>query len=250
MSDKKKTSPRLTEDDIHAACDELLSMGEEPTSLKLLDHIGHGGLATFTKYLATWKEKHKERQDEIAALPAVATLPADFIKTADDFNKKIYYLAKSLCDAEIEAERERLRQAEKEMKQKIEDGLAFSEKQSLRYDEIKAEFDELLEQHNELVPKFAALQQKYSDEQSKCAELQVELTNAVDQANKLAEIVSSFETKVALIEQEKEQLSKLVSERDETISDIKNGHKLAIEKLESKHSEELNRLMKSHIQYD
>ena len=239
---------RLTEADVHAACDQILAKGEEPTALKLLNHVGHGGLGTFTKYLNSWKELHKDKQAEIAALPKTVSLPDRYVKEAEEFNKRVWHLAKIICDEEITVEREHLRQTEKEIQQKLEDSIAFSEVQSTRYDDLNAEFDGLGEQLKALTVQHVELQKTHNLAESKNSDLQTELSDTAEQVNKLAEIVANLEQKLALADQEKQQLNTAIAERDETLINVKGEHAKTLEKLEFKHIAEIDRLAKAHDQ--
>jgi chromosome segregation ATPase len=247
MSEKKK-APRLTEAEVHEACDEFVSRGQAPTSKELLKHFGRGSLTTFTEFMRTWAELRKEKKEEIAALPIVVEMPEQLNKDGRDLVQKIWHTAKIISDQEIEAERERLRLSEKEMQARLNEVREFSEDQASMLDDLQSKFDGLFDDHHELTKNYAALEQKLKDEQAKTISLQAELTTSVEQANGLAETVSSLETKVALIEQEKVQLMKTVAERDAAIIDAKKSHESAVAKLESKHGEELARLTKAHDQ--
>lgn len=146
-------APRLTEEEIHAACAEIAAQGERPTTLNLLAKLGRGSLTTLTKYLGTWNESDEAQAIKAEALPAVVKLPAELSKEGEELLKKIWHVAKGLTDAELEVQREALKQAEIANQAKVEEAFKFSEAQTVQIehleDAFKAMKDQLDEKHAE-----------------------------------------------------------------------------------------------------
>lgn len=133
-------SPRLTEAEVHEACAEIAAQGERPTSLNLLDKLGRGSLTTITKYMNSWYESGDARSLDATSLPAVVQLPQELSKDGEDLLKKIWNVAKGIADQELEAQREALRQAEKDVQARVEEAFAFSEAQALKIERLEEDF--------------------------------------------------------------------------------------------------------------
>ena len=147
-------APRLTEEEVHEACAEIVAQGERPTSLSLLDKLGRGSLTTITKYLNSWYASDEAQTLSVDSLPAVIQLPEELTKDGEDLLKKIWNIAKGIADKELEVQREALRQAEKDSQARVEEAFAFSEAQSMKIERleedlrlIKGQFDEEFATH-------------------------------------------------------------------------------------------------------
>jgi len=154
-------APRLTEEEIHEACAEIAAQGERPTTLNLLAKLGRGSLTTLTKYLNTWNESDEAQAIKAEALPAVVKLPAELSKEGEELLKKIWHVAKGLTDAELEIQREALKQAEIANQAKVEEAFKFSEAQSLQIEHLEDAFksmkDQLDEKHRDYLQSTAKL---------------------------------------------------------------------------------------------
>lgn len=155
---------RLTEAEVHAACAEIAAQGERPTALTLLDRLGRGSLTTITKYLNSWNATDEAQAIKAEALPAVVKLPQELSKDGEDLLKKMWNIAKSLTDAELDIQREALKQAELANQAKVEEAFKFSEAQSMKIDRLE---DAL-----------ADLQAKLAEEQNDHAETVTHLNDA------------------------------------------------------------------------
>jgi len=136
-------SPRLTEEEVHAACAELAAQGERPTALILLDRLGRGSLTTITKYLNSWNVSDEAKVLGAESLPTVVELPLELTRDSEGLIKKIWAVAKGLADAELEIQREALKQAEQANQLKVEEAFAFSEAQSMKIDRLEETLAEL-----------------------------------------------------------------------------------------------------------
>lgn len=131
------SSERLTEKEVHEACAEIAGRGESPTSLKLLNELGRGSLSTITKYFGTWKESEEAQAFKAEELPAVVQLPEELTKEGEDLLKRMWNVAKNLTDAELDIQREALKQAEQASQKRVEEAFAFSEAQSLKIERLE-----------------------------------------------------------------------------------------------------------------
>jgi len=55
-----KSKLRLKEADIHKVADTLIAKGENPTAIRIYEHLGHGSLTTITKYHRSWRVKREQ----------------------------------------------------------------------------------------------------------------------------------------------------------------------------------------------
>ncbi len=130
-------APRLTEEEVHAACAEIAGQGERPTALNLLDRLGRGSLTTISKYLNSWNATDEAQTIKADTLPAVVKLPTELSSEGEDLLKRMWHVAKSITDAELEIQREALKQAEIGNQARVEEALQFSEAQSMKIDRLE-----------------------------------------------------------------------------------------------------------------
>jgi chromosome segregation ATPase len=139
-------SPRLTEEEVHAACADIAAQGERPTALALLEKLGRGSLTTITKYLNTWQATDEAQALKIEALPAIVKVPAELAKEGEDLLKRMWNTAKGIADADLEVQREALKQAEQATQIKVEEAFKFSEVQNLKIEQLEDGFNSLKKQ--------------------------------------------------------------------------------------------------------
>lgn len=154
---------RLTEEEVHTACADIAAQGERPTALKLLDSLGRGSLTTISKYLNSWNSSEEAQTLDADSLPAVVQLPAELSKDGEDLLKKIWNVAKGIADADLEVQREALKQAEKANQARVEEAFAFSEAQSLKIERLEAGVTVLKEDFDKEFNAHAQTQKLYSD---------------------------------------------------------------------------------------
>jgi len=144
---------RLTEEEVHIACAEIASQGERPTSLNLLDKLGRGSLTTITKYLNSWNKTDDAQAIDAESLPTVVQLPSELSKEGEDLLKKMWNVAKTLTDKDLEVQREALKQAEIANQKKVEEAFKFSEAQSMKIERLEENFSSM---KNKLDAEFTA----------------------------------------------------------------------------------------------
>ncbi|WP_333875763.1 DNA-binding protein [Methylobacter sp.] len=130
-------SSRLTEEEVHAACIDMAGQGERPTVIKLRGQLGRGSMTTITKYLNSWNDTDQAQAIKAEALPAVVNLPRELATAGEDLVKKVWHAAKAIADAELEIQREALKQAEVINKAKVEEAFKFSEDQEAKIEQIE-----------------------------------------------------------------------------------------------------------------
>lgn len=254
---KIKTTLRLTEAEVHAKCDEMLEMGEKPTSIQLLSRFGRGGMGTITKYMKTWEAKDEIKSAGIETLPAVVPLPDRLSKDGDDLLKKLWNVAKSLSDEEIESERERMRQADVARDAEIKEAIDYSDVQSDMIDNLNNELESIIIEKDDLKTKVFTIEQELKDNLKDKTLLEIELSKAIDQSKSLTNDVSSLNLKAAVNGEQINNLKTTIINQDKEIDELKKAHEKSISKLElnheksittiySEHKKDLDRLMASH----
>ncbi len=137
---------RLTEEEVHAAAEELQSLGIKVSSIEVYRHLGRGSLTTITNFLKTWHQ-----DDVVTTLPALVSLPDALSKAAEQLIVKLWAESQALAEQEINSQREILKQAEALAHEKIAEAEAFSEEQSKKIEVLEAQIEamdvELDEQH-------------------------------------------------------------------------------------------------------
>jgi len=134
---------RLTEEEVHAACAELAAQGERPRPTLLYDKLGRGSMTTISKYLNSWHATDEAQAIKADTLPTLVKLPEGLSKEGEDLLKKMWNIAKGIADAELEVQREALKQAEQANQLKVEEAFAFSEAQSMKIDRLEENLAEL-----------------------------------------------------------------------------------------------------------
>lgn len=133
---------RLTEEEIHAAAEELKESGIKVSSIEIYKFLGRGSLTTITNFLKTWKQDTLET----TTLPSLIALPEALRKSTEQLVIKLWAESQELAEKEINSQREDLRQAEATANERIAEAQAFSEEQSKQIEALEARIDELKEE--------------------------------------------------------------------------------------------------------
>lgn len=137
---------RLTEEEVHAAAEELQLNGGKVGSIEVYRFLGRGSLTTITNFLKTWHQEEK-----VTALPALTLLPEALKKSAEQLIVKVWAESQAIAEQEIKSQQEALRQAEALANEKIAEAEAFSEEQSKKIEALEAQIEamntELDERH-------------------------------------------------------------------------------------------------------
>jgi chromosome segregation ATPase len=241
---------RLTESEVHAVIEQIIAeTGSVPVIEDIYGRLGkRGGFSTISKHRKTWIAQNKDKQETATSLSVVVDVPDEFSRLMNEFSKKIWYQAKSTADAQVEVERQHLKQIEQEIKQELEESSAFGESLGDKLKEIEITYADLQKQHQALNDQFIELQMQLRVSESRNADLQANLDSVASNVNELADLVTAKEKAIVGLEGEKHQLTDSLKERDAAIGDLKKEHAAAIEKLEAKHGIEIDRLEKVHDQ--
>ena len=77
----------ISYDDVAQICEDYVTAGEEPTTMKIHKALGKGSYSTITKYLRQWQQSESAQNQKLSQLPAVNTLPDTFASEAELFLK-------------------------------------------------------------------------------------------------------------------------------------------------------------------
>jgi len=242
---------RLTEEQVHQACKQITERGEKPTSLVLLKELGFGSLSTITKYLKSYEEANKDREDD---LPRVVELSPDLLKVGEDAVKKIWVTASEIATAELEIQRTALDTAQKEANTKVEEALAFSDAQTQKIDDLEQKIEDLLNANSELIENKVTNEKHASEIEAKLASITEKNTALLANEEKLSienkalySENSRYKGQIDNLEKEKTSnlliikelntsIGKLNAERDAlevARNDDKTAYKREIEKMEA-----------------
>ncbi|MFA5016273.1 MAG: DNA-binding protein [Methylobacter sp.] len=183
---------RLTEEEVHAAAEELQLNGGKVCSIEVYRLLGRGSLTTITNFLKTWHQEEKA-----TTLPALIMLPEALKKSAEQLIVKVWSESQTLAEQELKSQQEALRQAEALANEKIAEAEAFSEEQAAQIEELEAKIEKIIiemdKQHKELI-KGIEIEQEYR---------QKAVVKEAVTASKLIEVEKRFDyVNAALIEQQ------------------------------------------------
>ncbi|MEY3787924.1 MAG: hypothetical protein RLZ75_2131 [Pseudomonadota bacterium] len=190
---------RLTEQDIHTACDAIAAQGERPTALTLHNRLGSGSLTTITKHLQSWLSSDNAKTVGVDTLPVVIEIPKDLSKDGENLIKKLWTVAKGLADEELEIQREALKQAELNNQSKVEEAFKFSEAQALK--------NERLEDALELLKtEFEQKQMEYQQIMAKLIDVEKLNVGLTKDNERLQSEIDALNLKIVLVEENNKNL--------------------------------------------
>jgi chromosome segregation ATPase len=198
---------RLTEKDVHAACIDIVAQGERPTAINLLEHLGRGSLTTISKYLNSWKATDQAQTIKAETLPAVVNLPSELAKDGEDLIKKVWHTAKTIADAELEIQREALKQAEAINQAQIDEAYKFSEDQEAKIEQLEDALTALREDHAGLRQDLIHTKDKLNDAEK----FNVGLSKDNEQ---LTFSIADLKQKIAALTEEKQASQETLKQKD------------------------------------
>ena len=175
----------LKQEDVHAACESIKARGERVSTNSVYDELGErGSYKTIQKFIVIWGAENSEQLEEIKNLPVSAEIPESIEGIGKKLLKTYWNEAKAKADAELDIQREALKQAEANANNKVDEITLFSGKQTETITVLREQL----------------------------AEQQTQLTNEKNKTDKLNELIS----------QEHDKLNTIEKERDLSIQEVKN----------------------------
>jgi chromosome segregation ATPase len=201
-------SSRLTEEEVHAVCAEIAAQGERPRSVAIYEKLSRGSLTTITKYLNTWNASDEAQAFKVEALPIAVKLPEELSKDGEDLLKRMWNTAKGIADAELEIQREALRQAEQANQKKVEEAFAFSEVQEMKIEQLEDDFNIIRKQ-------FEAEYKAHKETSSRLVEAEKNNVGILKDNDRLQHEITELKKQLATLEEsnkaailEKQELQK------------------------------------------
>lgn len=217
---------RLTEEEVHAAAEELQLNGGKVGSIEIYRFLGRGSLTTITNFLKTWHQEEKE-----AALPALI-MPETLKKSAEQLIIKVWCESQALAEQELKSQQEALRQAEALANKKITEAEAFSEEQAAQIEALETKIEEL---KKEIQKQYESYLKEIRDEQD--TRHQAVIKEAVS-AEKLREAEKRFDYVNATLIKQQQANQTLTAENIA----LKTKLETAIEKLREKTASQENKI--------
>lgn len=183
---------RLTEEEVHAAAEELQEAGSKVSCIEVYRFLGRGSLTTITNFLKTWKQ-----EESVTTLPALISLPESLSKSAEQLIIKLWSESQTLAEKEINSQREALRQAETVAAEKIKEAEAFSEEQSRQIEALEALIDKINKDREEQCAELLKRIEIEQDERHRAVTKEAVTTSKLIEAEKRFDYVNA-----ALIEQQ------------------------------------------------
>lgn len=183
---------RLTEEEVHAAAEELQANGGKAGSIEVYRFLGRGSLTTITNFLKTWHQEEKA-----TALPALTLLPEALKKSAEQLIVKVWAESQALAEQELKSQQEALRQAEALANEKIAEAEAFSEEQATQIEALETQIEELKKEktkdHDYFLNEEKRLQKEIANGQKSEGILETRIINTEKQLNTANEKIKKLE---------------------------------------------------------
>ena len=226
-------APRLSEEEVHQAAQNLLDAGENLSSLTLLKELGRGSLTTITKYLATFNQGDDESHEFDAGF--ITEVPETLFRSTKLLAIKIWTESQEIANKELENQREVLQQAVKLSSDRVKEAELFSDEQAKRLEDIERNYEQKAKELTETLSGLN-LELKQNRESLNRAVIDLEISKTENAALKLAS------TEI------KERLGELKSTRETDISELKDDNRSKIDELKANLKEQdaiLQRLKES-----
>lgn len=124
--------------DVAAAAQKLKDAGKRPTVIAIRDLLGKGSFTTISTYLKQWSEEHSLDEE-----PVEVVLPESVMSDAELFLRKIYTVAKTSADEQLEREREQLRQRELEYQEDMQQAVDMANDATERAELLEEQLESL-----------------------------------------------------------------------------------------------------------
>lgn len=211
-------APRLSEEEVHQAAQNLLDAGENLSSLTLLKELGRGSLTTITKYLATFNQGDDESHEFDAGF--ITEVPETLFRSTKLLAIKIWTESQEIANKELENQREVLQQAVKLSSDRVKEAELFSDEQAKRLEDIERNYEQKAKELTETLSGLN-IELKQNRESLNRAVIDLEISKTENAALKLAS------TEI------KERLGELKSTRETDISELKDDNRSKIDELKA-----------------
>ncbi|MCG8313791.1 MAG: DNA-binding protein [Pseudomonadales bacterium] len=217
----------VSESEVFEAARELVSRGEQPTTLKLHQVIGRGSYTTLSKYLKIWEASPEAIEAKADQLPAEIEVPAELMEDTVTLAKKVWTAAKNKADETLEIERKALAEAQKKYDLEVEQAVNMSDMAIAKSEELEGRLGDAEAERDALLSDVDRLKQELEGFQVlRDAHEKMKAENAV-----LGKKLVELETRLSVAD---EQMTKQDKGHAEEVARLEKQHErafAAIEKL-------------------
>jgi chromosome segregation ATPase len=262
----------VNQEDVFNAARELVAAGEKPSILAIHKRLGRGSNTTIAKYRTQFLESDEMKDLQVANLPPVAELPKEFEEEGSHFVKKIWQMAKSVSDAQLEAEREALSAKHEAMQQEVTEAVDFSdsvanerdeyqeksEAQALVIEQSKSEITELKHALEMAEQKITGLTTDLERASIDAVEVKEKLASSIrDTASlkqetiglnsRLSETKDAHQIEISrLLEQAESEKNRIIKQSEKSLEKVETQHTATITDLKTAHHKAVNQLIEQH----
>lgn len=123
----------ISREDVFNAANDLQANGQRATILAVYQLIGRGSFTTISNYLKQW-----ERENTVeSAVSADVDLPEVIASDGDLFVKRLWSIATNHADAQIQHERDALRQREAEVQEEMQQAVDMANESAERIEQLE-----------------------------------------------------------------------------------------------------------------
>ncbi|WP_299021221.1 DNA-binding protein [uncultured Photobacterium sp.] len=123
-------APKVSEEIIFELCNNIVSQGEKPTTIRLHKLLGAGSFSTIQKHLRAWEESEAGQEAKQAQLPDEVTLPQAGKDALEGAMKILWAAAKESTEATMKVHQQTVELKWAELEQLAEEVLTANEQQA------------------------------------------------------------------------------------------------------------------------
>jgi len=220
-------APRLTEQEVHQAAQNLIDSGEVVSSLTLLRALGRGSLTTITKYMSTFNQGNEDSQHP--ELSSFTEIPETLSRSTKLLAIKIWTESQQIANKELENRREVLQKAAQLSAERVKEAEAFSDEQTKRLEEIEQGYGQEIEElRNSLNISNTELKEK--TERLNRTIIELEIAKNENDSLKIT------------VQETKNQLSELKTTKEVDLTELKQDNQSRVEELKMELKDQVNAL--------
>ncbi len=220
-------APRLTEQEVHQAAQNLIDSGEVVSSLTLLRALGRGSLTTITKYMSTFNQGNEDSQHP--ELSSFTEIPETLSRSTKLLAIKIWTESQQIANKELENQREVLQKAAQLSAERVKEAEAFSDEQTKRLEEIEQGYGQEIEElRNSLNISNTELKEK--TERLNRTIIELEIAKNENDSLKIT------------VQETKNQLSELKTTKEVDLTELKQDNQSRVEELKMELKDQVNAL--------
>jgi len=202
----KTTTRRLTQAEVHSACQAISQQGERPSSILLLKQLGRGSLSTITKHMNSWFVSDEAKAITASEQPKAVILPERVSEVGDSCIKTLWQTALQQAEQELSVERDALQAAADQHQQAITEAIVFTESQDESLSLLKqqlldkdAELSQLKKERNSLDLNVSKLQSLLDHSVKEQADLKADLKEARLKEIEAVKIASELKGQITVL---------------------------------------------------